>query len=223
MYQAPAFCPIVIGDLALSENRILWRFCHSKRSLQIALDMLSPRMDKTMKGWLRFWKLGPWWWSSGPCLLLRRSEFESRWRLQFFSVEFVFQKNENKQKRDRGWPIKKDCGNKLPDSNLSSSFGFSLALNFLQKISFQKIRPILLPLLIKFLPFQTTQFPNTRMRNVIHTPRYSPVQGFELTTSCLQFHPKNTRPELPPYLFNFYSFNLGSVIKIRSLIEDNRI
>ena len=24
-------------------------------------------------------------------------EFESRWRLQFFSVKFVFEKNENKQ------------------------------------------------------------------------------------------------------------------------------
>ena len=44
-----------------------------------------------------------WWWSSGQhaCLLLRQSELKSRWSLQFF-CKIVFEKNENKQKRDRG-------------------------------------------------------------------------------------------------------------------------
>ena len=47
--------------------------------------------------------VGPWWWSSGQrsCLLLRRSEFESCWLLNKFSVR----KDENKRKRGRGWPI----------------------------------------------------------------------------------------------------------------------
>ena len=41
-----------------------------------------------------------WWWSCGQCarLLLWRAEFESCWHLQFFSVNFVLEKNENKQK-----------------------------------------------------------------------------------------------------------------------------
>ena len=48
--------------------------------------------------------VGPWLWSSGQrvCLLLRRSEFESHWRLQFFSVKFVFEKNENKPEKRPG-------------------------------------------------------------------------------------------------------------------------
>ena len=43
--------------------------------------------------------VGPWWWSSGQRarLLLRWSEFESRWGLQFF-CKIVIEKNENKQK-----------------------------------------------------------------------------------------------------------------------------
>ena len=47
----------------------------------------------------------PWWWSSGQRarLLLLRSEFESRWSLKFL-YNIVFGKNENKQKRGRGWP-----------------------------------------------------------------------------------------------------------------------
>ena len=42
----------------------------------------------------------PWGWSSGQGarLLLWRSEFESRWRLHYFSVKFVFEKNWNKQR-----------------------------------------------------------------------------------------------------------------------------
>ena len=49
-----------------------------------------------------------WWWSSGQRarILLRWSEFESRWRLQLFSVEFVFEKNENKQKEVGDVPFK---------------------------------------------------------------------------------------------------------------------
>ena len=45
---------------------------------------------------------GPWWWSSGQRarLLFRRSEFESRWGLQFFCKIFI-EKNENKQKEAR--------------------------------------------------------------------------------------------------------------------------
>ena len=51
--------------------------------------------------------VGPWWWcSSGQRarLVLQRSEFESRWSIQFFPVQFVFEKKE-KTKRGRGWPI----------------------------------------------------------------------------------------------------------------------
>ena len=42
-----------------------------------------------------------WWWSSGQraCLIIPRSEFESRLRLQFFPVKFVFEKNEINKKR----------------------------------------------------------------------------------------------------------------------------
>ena len=40
----------------------------------------------------------------GARILLRRSEFESRWGPQFF-CKIVIEKNENKQKRGRGWPI----------------------------------------------------------------------------------------------------------------------
>ena len=47
--------------------------------------------------------VGPWWWSSGQraCLLLRRSEFESRWGLQFF-CKIVIEKNKNKNKKRPG-------------------------------------------------------------------------------------------------------------------------
>ena len=54
---------------------------------------------------------GPWWWwSSGQHarLLLRQSEFESRWSLQFFSVKFVLGKNENKQNEAQIGPFKKE-------------------------------------------------------------------------------------------------------------------
>ena len=46
--------------------------------------------------------IGPWWWPSGQRahLLLRRSEFESHWGLQFF-CKIVIEKNENKQKEAR--------------------------------------------------------------------------------------------------------------------------
>ena len=49
---------------------------------------------------------GPWWVSSGQRarLLLRQSEFESRWSLQFF-CKIEFKKNENKQKEAQRWPI----------------------------------------------------------------------------------------------------------------------
>ena len=45
---------------------------------------------------------GPWWWSSGQRarLLLRRFKFESR-----FSVKFVCEKNENKQKEAGAAPL----------------------------------------------------------------------------------------------------------------------
>ena len=48
--------------------------------------------------------LGPWrWWSSGQHarLLLQRSVFESRWRLQFLCKIVIWKE----QKRCRGWPI----------------------------------------------------------------------------------------------------------------------
>ena len=50
--------------------------------------------------------LGLWWWSSGQRarLLLRRSEFDSRWSLQFF-CKIVVEKNENKQKEAGVGPI----------------------------------------------------------------------------------------------------------------------
>ena len=49
------------------------------------------------------YEIGPWWWSSGQRarLLLRWSEFESRWGLQFF-CKIVIEKNENKQKKRPG-------------------------------------------------------------------------------------------------------------------------
>ena len=50
-----------------------------------------------IKLWSKKILFGPWWWSSGQ-LLLWRSEFESCWSLQCFSVHFIFEKNENKQK-----------------------------------------------------------------------------------------------------------------------------
>ena len=58
---------------------------------------------KKRPGMAHFWKrekFKPWWWSSGQSarLLLRQSEFESRWLLQFYSVKFVFEEIENKQK-----------------------------------------------------------------------------------------------------------------------------
>ena len=45
-------------------------------------------------------KLGPWWWSSGQCtwLLLRRSEFESRWRLQFFLLNLCLKRTKINKK-----------------------------------------------------------------------------------------------------------------------------
>ena len=48
---------------------------------------------------------GTWgWWSSGqpstPIILVRIPLTPT-----VFSVKFVFEKNENKQKRGRGWPI----------------------------------------------------------------------------------------------------------------------
>ena len=52
---------------------------------------------------------GQWWWSSGQRarLLLRRSEFESRWSLQFLFCK-LFEKNENKQTKMAGdGPFKK--------------------------------------------------------------------------------------------------------------------
>ena len=47
-----------------------------------------------------------WWWSSGQhaYLQFRRSEFESA-ETTVFSVQFVFENNENKQKRGRRCPI----------------------------------------------------------------------------------------------------------------------
>ena len=50
--------------------------------------------------------IGPWWWPSGQRahLLLRRSEFESHWGLQYF-CKIVIEKNENKQKEARVGPF----------------------------------------------------------------------------------------------------------------------
>ena len=64
---------------------------------------------------------GPWWWSSGQrfCLLLRRSEFKSWWRLHKFSVR----KDENKWKRGTGWPIfKKKLNQIVYQANFSDQF-----------------------------------------------------------------------------------------------------
>ena len=49
---------------------------------------------------------GQWWWSSGQHsrLLLWRSEFESRWSLQFLFCK-LFEKNENKQKEAGDGPF----------------------------------------------------------------------------------------------------------------------
>ena len=44
--------------------------------------------------------LMPWWWSSGQHspLLLQQSKFESYFKALSFSVKFLFDRNENKQK-----------------------------------------------------------------------------------------------------------------------------
>ena len=54
----------------------------------------------------KFW--GQRWWSSGQraSLLLQRSEFESRWSLQFWFLK-LFEKNENKQKEAGDGSFKK--------------------------------------------------------------------------------------------------------------------
>ena len=51
---------------------------------------------------------GQWWWSSGQRarLLLWRSEFESRWSLQFLFCK-LFEQNENKKKEAGDGPFKK--------------------------------------------------------------------------------------------------------------------
>ena len=52
------------------------------------------------------WLQKDWWRSSGQCArLFRRSEFESHWSLQFFFCKMMFEKDENKTKKGRGWPI----------------------------------------------------------------------------------------------------------------------
>ena len=58
-----------------------------------------------------------WWWSSGQrsCLEPQQSEFESRWLLKL-SV----QKDENKRKRSRGWPVLKKSSKAV--NQLTSSF-----------------------------------------------------------------------------------------------------
>ena len=66
--------------------------------------------------------LGPWWWSSGhrARLLHRQSEFESMLTSTVFSVKFVLEKNQNKQKVGCPVFLKKDldfgterCGRNL--------------------------------------------------------------------------------------------------------------
>ena len=54
-------------------------------------------MAGTPLGDIKFKFPRPWWWPSGQraCHLLRRSEFESRWSLQLFTVKFVLENKEN--------------------------------------------------------------------------------------------------------------------------------
>jgi len=49
----------------------------------------------------------PWWWCSGQRsrLLLRRSELESLWLLNFTVIVLTVKKDGNKRKRGRYWPI----------------------------------------------------------------------------------------------------------------------
>ena len=63
----------------------------------------------------KFSNTGQWWWSSGQHAWLQvwQSEFKSRWILQF-SVKFVVEKYENKQKQTMVFPFKKKFSNASP-------------------------------------------------------------------------------------------------------------
>ena len=78
-------------------HKKLYLWSMFKRECQIDRHSNVP-LDKLLRE-------GPWWWSSGQrsCLLLWRSEFESCWLLNTFSVR----KDENKRKRGWGWPTLK--------------------------------------------------------------------------------------------------------------------
>ena len=76
----------------------------ARESYWIAIHFL----QKNNRRQILFSNDGPWLWlSTGQrtCLLLRQSEFESRWSLQFFSVNFVFEKYKNKQKEAGNGPF----------------------------------------------------------------------------------------------------------------------
>ena len=79
---------------------------------------------------------GPWWWSSGQrsCLLLQWCEFKSRWLLKF-SV----QREENKWKTGRCWPIFKKI-NPEPTS-LCSFFIWDPNLNVTGKEIEEDVQP----------------------------------------------------------------------------------
>ena len=47
--------------------------------------------------------MGPRWCGQRPCILLLRFEFQFQRSLRLYSVKLC-KKNENKRKRDRGWP-----------------------------------------------------------------------------------------------------------------------
>ena len=58
------------------------------------------RNNNTSKIGKEMYFLMPWWWSSGQYspLLLQQSKFESYFKALSFSVKFLFDRNENKQK-----------------------------------------------------------------------------------------------------------------------------
>ena len=107
------FGPHLKSDFVITNNdKFGIKLCHSIQIVGTSLATDCTQTTSTREAipmllllQLQLW-YWPWWWSSGQRahLLLRRSEFESRWGLQFF-CKIVIEKNENKQKRGRGWPI----------------------------------------------------------------------------------------------------------------------
>ena len=78
---------------------------------------------------------GQWWWSSDQRarLLLRRSEFESRWSLQFLFRK-LFEKNENKPKEAGDGRLKKNSLSWAPQWPIDNTKNLVFWSRFLNKL-----------------------------------------------------------------------------------------